>query len=214
MPTGELKQHPSLHVAATLLKPFTIEELLHSTKKALNALVEPPFADLLAYRENLQKSLKTASPNPAQPSTLTPVRVPGDLTHRILVVDDNQESRQASIDSLSASGYKAVGVKDGVEGLEELLTCEYDLVITDNQMPRMTGIQMIAKLYAARFHLPVIMATGQLPTHEFASRPWLTPDAMLQRPFSHDDLLATVKKILRTEDCNKSHMELLLPKFL
>ena len=114
----------------------------------------------------------------------------------------------------TASGYQVEGVKDGVEGLEELLTCDYDLVITDNTMPRMTGIQMIAKLYAARLSLPVIMATGQLPVHEFASRPWLTPDATLQRPFSNDDLLATVKKVLRADDSNVAHMGMLLPKYL
>ena len=60
----------------------------------------------------------------------------------------------------------------------------------------------------------LIMATGHLPMHEFASKPWLTPDAMLQRPFSEDDLLATVKRVLRTDEVNKAHMEMLLPKYL
>jgi hypothetical protein len=42
------------------------------------------------------------------------------------------------------------------------------------------------------------MATRYLPTHEFARRPWLKPDAALERPFSNEDLLETVKKVLGT----------------
>jgi hypothetical protein len=48
--------------------------------------------------------------------------------------------------------------------------------------------------------VPVIMATSYLPTHEFARKPWLKPDAALERPFSSDDLLETVKKVLGTDD--------------
>jgi hypothetical protein len=53
-----------------------------------------------------------------------------------------------------------------------------------------------------------------LPTQEFEQKPWLLPDATLQRPFSNDDLLATVKKVLRTDDTNWNHMAMLLPKYL
>jgi hypothetical protein len=58
------------------------------------------------------------------------------------------------------------------------------------------------------------MATGILPTHEFASKPWLKPDATLQRPFSNDDLLETVRNVLRTGDGNEGGKETLLPKYL
>jgi len=214
MPTEEVKHHHRLDIDATLIKPFAMEELLHAVKKALNRLVEKPFADLMTYRENLEAVQKAAVPPLAQALVLAAVRDERALPHHILVVDDNHDTRQVSLDLLAGSGFLVAGVKDGVEGLEELLTCDYDLAITDNQMPRMTGIQMIAKLYAARLNLPVIMATGQLPTQEFANRPWLTPNATLQRPFSNDDLLATVRKVLRADDCNKTHMAMLLPRFL
>ena len=79
-------------------------------------------------------------------------------------------------------------------GWEALQNNSYDLVITDNKMPRMTGIEMIEKLRSATMTLPVIMATRYLPTHEFVRRPWLKPDAALERPFSNDELLAAVKK--------------------
>ena len=59
----------------------------------------------------------------------------------------------------------------------------YDLAITDNTMPKMTGLEIIEKLRSARMAIPVIMATRSLPLDEIARKPWLKPDAMLQWPF-------------------------------
>jgi CheY-like chemotaxis protein len=135
-------------------------------------------------------------------------------TRRILVVDDDPDTRQLSVDVLVSSNFDVHASVDGADAWEALRVKHFDLVITDNQMPRMTGIELIEKLRYTRLPLPVIMATRQLPTLEFERKPWLLPDAMLQRPFSNDVLLVTVKKVLRTDDTNWNHMEMLLPKYL
>ena len=139
------------------------------------------------------------------------VQCPAKPLHRILVVDDDSDTRQLSVDVLAGSGYDVEAVLDGAAGWEALQVNRYDLIITDNKMPRMTGIEMIEKLRSARMAVPVIMATGDLPTHEFARKPWLKPDAMLERPFSNDDLLETVKKVLRPDGINDGRQETLLP---
>ena len=133
---------------------------------------------------------------------------------RILVVDDDPDTRQLSVDVLVSSDFEVLATVDGADAWAALRAKHFDLVITDNKMPRMTGIELIEKLRYTRLPLPVIMATSQLPTLEFERKPWLLPDASLQRPFSNDDLLATVKKVLRTDDTNWNHMEMLLPKYL
>ena len=133
---------------------------------------------------------------------------------QILVVDDDPDIRQLSIDVLVSSDFKVDAAVDGADAWEALRVKHFDLVITDNKMPRMTGIELIEKLRYTRLPLPVIMATSQLPTLEFELKPWLLPDATLQKPFSNDDLLVTVKKVLRTDDTNWNHMEMLLPKYL
>ncbi|HWY30826.1 MAG TPA: response regulator [Candidatus Acidoferrum sp.] len=214
MPTEELNRRPWLRVDATLHKPFTLEELLDTVNNVMNKLIETPFADLMSYPEKLETSLNTSATPQTQEPANAPVREQRNPPHHILVVDDNNETRLSNIDLLARAGYDVEGVKDGAAGWEALQNCEFDLVITDNVMPRMTGIEMIAKLYSTRLSLPVIMATGHLPTHEFASKPWLTPDATLERPFSNDDLLATVKRVLRTDEGNKTHMEMQLSKYL
>jgi CheY-like chemotaxis protein len=134
-------------------------------------------------------------------------------SRRILVVDDDPDTRQLSVDVLAGSNYEVDAAVDGADGWEALRVKHFDLVVTDNKMPRMTGVELIEKLRYTRLPLPVIMATSQLPTLEFELKPWLLPDATLQRPFSNDDLLAAVKKVLSTDDTNWNHMAMLLPKY-
>ena len=135
-----------------------------------------------------------------------PFQRPAKPPRRILVVDDDNSVRQLTVNVLARSGYDVEGVKDGAAGWESLQANSYDLIVTDNKMPRVTGIEMIEKLRSACMAIPVIMATGCFPTDELARKPWLTPDAMLQRPHSNDDLLAAVKEILRAKDAPRKQI--------
>ena len=158
----------------------------------------------------MQTDKNISSKESPRTSTVAPAIPP----RRILVVDDDPDTRQLSVDVLVNANFEVDAALDGADGWEALRAKHFDLLITDNTMPRMTGLELIEKLRYTRLPLPVIMATGQLPTQEFEQKPWLLPDATLQRPFSNDDLLATVKKVLRTDDTNWNHMAMLLPKYL
>ncbi|MGC9941440.1 MAG: response regulator [Verrucomicrobiota bacterium] len=128
----------------------------------------------------------------------------------ILVADDNTYLRKLCVDVLVGAGYKVAGFANGAAAWQALQSNRYDLLVTDNKMPKMSGIEMIEKMRAACMLLPVIMATGYLPMQEFSRKPWLQPDATLERPFSNDDLLKTVKKVLRRNDDYNSHLKILL----
>jgi PAS domain S-box-containing protein len=143
-------------------------------------------------KSNEIKALEELAPASTRERTNAP--------HRILVVDDDRDARQLTADVLTRSGYKVKAVKDGAAGWAALQASHYDLIITDNRMPKMKGIEMIAKLRAASMTLPVIMATGLLPTHDFVRRPWLKPDVTLGKPFSNAELLAVVRNLLGTDD--------------
>jgi len=194
MPTEELARQPWLEPTARLPKPFALAELLATIKKILFE------ADSSAGKTQLIPMIDIKPKPVEEMAIITPTRRQMNPPQRILVVDDNCDTRQLSIDALVGSGYDAEGVLDGVAGWEAVQTYDYDLVITDNKMPRMTGVEMIGKLRSANISVPIIMATGNLPLDEFSRRPWLKPDAMLQRPFSDDDLLTTVKNVLGTDD--------------
>jgi DNA-binding response OmpR family regulator len=116
------------------------------------------------------------------------------------VVDDDILIREFNTRALLRSGYEVDAAEDGAAAWEALCADNYDLLITDNNMPRLTGVELLKKLRAARMVLPVIMATGIFPAREFGPSPWLQPDAMLLKPYSIEEMLRTVRSVLRTAD--------------
>jgi CheY-like chemotaxis protein len=67
-----------------------------------------------------------------------PTRHPKNSCPRILVVDDNNDVRQLKLNLLTGSGYAVEGVNDGAYGWAALQVKHYDLIITDNTMPRIS----------------------------------------------------------------------------
>jgi DNA-binding response OmpR family regulator len=133
-------------------------------------------------------------------------REPNSL-YRILVVDDESDVRQLSTEVLIHSGYKVDAAADGAAAWEALSTDSYDLMITDNNMPKLTGVDLLKKLRSARMVLPVILATGTLPKEAFTRYPWLQPAATLLKPYAVEELLETVKVVLRATDSAPMQLE-------
>ena len=126
------------------------------------------------------------------------VQQPARLAHRILVADDDIPILQLNVKALSVSGYHVQAVEDGDAAWEALIAVKYDLLITDNNMPKMTGLELIQRLHTARVAFPVILATGLVPEYEFEKNPLLKPAAILLKPYSMDKLLGTVREVLGT----------------
>ena len=135
--------------------------------------------------------------------TRAPQRSQTRPPHRILVADDSTDVRQLMTDVLAHSGYQVDAAEDGVIAWAALQAKPYDLLITDHQMPRVTGVELVKNLRSARMALPVVMVAGELPTHELARNPSLQLAATLEKPFDVFDLLATVEKVLRSTDSRR-----------
>jgi len=83
------------------------------------------------------------------------------MRNRILVVDDQAANRQIMVDMLSALDYEVESVEDG-EGALALLKLDFDLVMSDVQMPGMDGFELVRKIRetSSSLDLPIIMVTG------------------------------------------------------
>ena len=119
---------------------------------------------------------------------------------RILVVDDDICNRQIITEMLMQCGYEVDPAVDGAAGWEALQAKAYDLLITDNFMPKVTGLEMVKLLRGRSATLPVIMATGAVPTDELQRHPWLKISAFLLKPYGVGQLLRTVRQVLREAD--------------
>jgi DNA-binding response OmpR family regulator len=119
-----------------------------------------------------------------------------DFRQRILVVEDERKLREQTAKELTDAGYRVDVAEDGAAAWFALRLSRYDLVITDQFMPKVTGVQLLKKMQAARMTLPVVMATGFLPTWEFTLHTWLQPVKMLLKPYSLEELLNVVESVL------------------
>src|SRR5208283_3986457 len=120
--------------------------------------------------------------------------------HRILVVDDDSDLRRLYAEALARPGYQVDAAEDGAAGWEALQANNYNLLITEHSLPRLTGVELVRKLRSARMAVPVVMATVRLPTQELVLDPSLQLAALLPKPFYISELLETVKEILRMTD--------------
>jgi DNA-binding response OmpR family regulator len=139
--------------------------------------------------------------------TSTPARSGTHPPHRILVVDDDSDLRVLYAYALARPGYAVDVAEDGAAGWEALRTNNYNLLITEHDVPIMTGVELVRMLRAARMALPVVMASGRLPTYELARDPSLQLAATLVKPFALEVLLDTVQNVLRVTDSPRDQID-------
>jgi DNA-binding response OmpR family regulator len=129
-----------------------------------------------------------------------PLQCKTNPSHRILVVEDDALTRRINVKALIKSGYEVDAAEDGAAAWDALKLNGYDLLVTDNDMPNVSGVDLIKKLYAAHMALPVIMVSGKMPTAELNRQPWLQIQAALLKPYMPSELLDTVRNVLFAND--------------
>jgi DNA-binding response OmpR family regulator len=74
---------------------------------------------------------------------------------RILVVDDEPDISRSTAQTLAGSGFQIDAAEDGAAAWDTLQLNSYDLLITDHNMPKLTGVELVRKLRSAQIKLPV-----------------------------------------------------------
>ncbi len=85
-----------------------------------------------------------------------------DQERKILVVDDTFSTRELEKDIIAANGYKVDTAVDGLDALDKIAQTNYDLIVSDVQMPRMSGLELCKaiKANAAYKDIPVVIVTS------------------------------------------------------
>ena len=97
--------------------------------------------------------------------------------------------------SSAAGGFSAGGVPAGGSG-----ACKFSL-------PKVSGVELIKKLRLEDNALPVILISGAIPTEELNRHSWLQLSATLLKPFTGDQLLRIVKRVLRETQSAREQIE-------
>jgi len=113
-------------------------------------------------------------------------------SRKILVVDDESSIRCLLSDVLSSEGFEVTEAKDGQESLEQMEKNNFDLVITDIQMPRLDGIAMLKRMEEAGRKEKVIVMSANLSAQKALCKSMPRVVTQLLKPFKIDSLLDVV----------------------
>ena len=118
------------------------------------------------------------------------------MLRRILVAEDDGNSRTIIGDQLKAAGFQVDAAADGVETIERLQTDAFDLLLLDIIMPRKDGLDVLRWLKHREIAPRVIMLTGidDLATAVEAIK--LGASDYLTKPFPFSSLLRSIERVL------------------
>lgn len=119
----------------------------------------------------------------------------------ILVADDNLGTRLSVSDYLEMSGYSVIVAEDGQEALSKIEKYHPHLLVTDINMPRMDGYELVKKLrQQPSFRLlPIVLLTERATTKERIEGYESGCDVYLPKPFEMDELGAVIRNLVERQ---------------
>ena len=119
--------------------------------------------------------------------------------HSILAVDDSASMRQMVAFTLKGAGYNVIEAADGQEAYDKAKGESVDLVLTDQNMPRMDGITLVKnlRLLATYTSTPILILTTESSDEMKAKGKAAGATGWLVKPFDPGKLLDVVRKVIR-----------------
>jgi two-component system chemotaxis response regulator CheY len=149
-------------------------------EQSVQAAVEPP----------ANAGATQSEPEPVQPSESA-------MSTRILTIDDSKTMRDMLMLTLAEAGFDVLQAVDGQDGLDVLVREHVDVIITDINMPRMDGYEVIRQLRRNPEHkgTPILVLTTESETEKKNLAREIGATGWLVKPFDPDRLVETVRKV-------------------
>jgi two-component system, cell cycle response regulator len=119
------------------------------------------------------------------------------LSQTILVVDDEPQACEIISDALTAWGHKVEIAHDGREALEKIEAKHFAIVITDMDMPRMDGMELIGHIVRDHARIDVIAITGHLMKYKYTEVVEAGAADFITKPFSLNELEAKLNRLIK-----------------
>jgi CheY-like chemotaxis protein len=118
---------------------------------------------------------------------------------RILVVDDNAMMRSVLRMSLQRAGHEVALAEDGLQAMKAIDGQSFDLIITDVQMPKMDGLDLVPALRKSLPDIKILVISGRVDGRGYealAAPTKLGADGALEKPFTSERLIAKLAELL------------------
>jgi two-component system chemotaxis response regulator CheY len=116
----------------------------------------------------------------------------------ILTVDDSASARQLIAFTLEEAGFKTIQAEDGEQALQILSQNKIDAIITDLNMPKIDGIELIKKVRSLNDYkfTPIIMLTTESQEEKKAQGKAAGATGWIVKPFKPEQLIAVIYKVV------------------
>jgi two-component system, chemotaxis family, chemotaxis protein CheY len=121
------------------------------------------------------------------------------MSNKVLVVDDSESMRLLVTMILESAGHEVARAVDGTDALKLLDGRDFDLILTDLNMPNMDGISLISHVRTMERYkgVPIIMLTTESLTSIKEQARMAGATGWIVKPFVADRLLAVINKVIR-----------------
>lgn len=123
---------------------------------------------------------------------------------RILIVDDEEAIRSILTDLVKFFGYEAEAAAGGLAALDLVKNEAFDLIITDINMPDMSGLQLIREVKEAHQEIDIIAVTGYDMDYRYTDVIEVGASDFIVKPFQNNELQAKIRRIFRERDLVKA----------
>ena len=116
---------------------------------------------------------------------------------KILVIEDDQTTRDFIAKALEQEGFIVDSSGDGKEGLMMAISCEYQLIVLDRMLPNLDGLKVLSAIRATDNNTPVLILSALDSVDQRVEGLTAGSDDYLTKPFALAELLARINIILR-----------------
>ena len=113
---------------------------------------------------------------------------------KVLIVDDEQEYREAMAERLEVRGYTVEKAENGLDALSKIQGANYDAIVLDFMMPGMDGLETLKRIRSQRPDLQVILLTGHATVKSGVEAIKLGAMDFLEKPAEIEKLTGMIEK--------------------
>ncbi len=122
---------------------------------------------------------------------------PNSTPVKVLIIEDEMAIAEGLVDLCEFKGFNAHHVQDGISGLQQALSGQYDLVVLDLMLPGMDGFTVCNKIREKDRELPIIILSAKTADSDIIEGLKLGADDYIPKPFSVGTLFARIEAVLR-----------------
>jgi len=197
---GNPQDYPELQIAAMLLEPIVLPDLLAAARRVLRSGATdrqvggaPPF-------ESQASGTRAANltPEPSRASEGLEAGGRARARHRILIADDDALVRSSLAAVLETEGFVVDEAGTGIEAVTSVIEASPDLVLLDLNMPHWDGWTAFSQIDRTEPALPVIVITARPNQYDKAAR--LGVAAFMEKPLNIPILMGAIKRLTSDDE--------------